>query len=100
MDIEPGHHPHRRHLGIYEPAVQRWERLTRPAPEPADEQGRLRAPFVEWMMGLPEGWVTDVVSVRRDAIKILGNGVVPQQAAYALAGLWDAHLAYSQGEAA
>ena len=35
-------------------------------------------------MGLPDGWVTDVIPNRSPALKILGNGVVPQQAAYAL----------------
>lgn len=34
-------------------------------------------------MGLPEGWVTDIIPNRR-ALKVLGNGVVPQQAALAL----------------
>lgn len=38
------------------------------------------------MMGLPEGWVTDLVSNRR-ALHTLGNGVVPQQAAAALRSL-------------
>jgi len=45
----------------------------------------LSAPFVEWMMGYPEGWVTDVLDRRTDALRCLGNAVVPQQAAYALA---------------
>lgn len=37
------------------------------------------------MMGLPEGWVTDVPGIsRNDQLKALGNGVVPQQAAAAL----------------
>lgn len=37
------------------------------------------------MMGLPEGWVTDVPGLgRKDQLKALGNGVVPQQAAQAL----------------
>jgi DNA (cytosine-5)-methyltransferase 1 len=37
------------------------------------------------MMGWPEGWVTDVPGVSdEDAIKICGNGVVPQQAAAAV----------------
>jgi DNA (cytosine-5)-methyltransferase 1 len=36
------------------------------------------------MMGLPDGWVTDAVVTRSQALKILGNGVVPQQAALAL----------------
>ena len=36
-------------------------------------------------MGLPDGWVTDVPDLSRVAqLKALGNGVVPQQAAYAL----------------
>lgn len=34
-------------------------------------------------MGLPAGWVTDVLP-RSPALKALGNGVVPQQAALAL----------------
>lgn len=37
------------------------------------------------MMGLPDGWVTDVPDIsRNDQLKALGNGVVPQQAAAAL----------------
>jgi DNA (cytosine-5)-methyltransferase 1 len=40
------------------------------------------------MMALPDGWVTDHVS-RTAALKMLGNGVVPPQGAYALAGLLD-----------
>jgi DNA (cytosine-5)-methyltransferase 1 len=36
-------------------------------------------------MGLPEGWVTGVPGLSRNAqLKILGNGVVPHQAALAL----------------
>jgi len=39
-------------------------------------------------MGLDEGWVTDVPGLSRNAqLKALGNGVVPQQAAYAYADL-------------
>lgn len=38
------------------------------------------------MMCLPEGWVTDILP-RRPALKALGNGVVPPQAAYAIDGL-------------
>lgn len=34
-------------------------------------------------MGLPEGWVTDLIPSRR-ALKVIGNGVMPQQAALAL----------------
>ena len=38
-------------------------------------------------MCLPAGWVTDVLTSRPKALKCLGNGVVPPQAAYALTGL-------------
>lgn len=41
--------------------------------------------FIEWMMGLPAGWVTGVPGVARTAqVKALGNGVCPPQAGYAL----------------
>lgn len=40
---------------------------------------------MEWMQGLPEGWVTAVPGLTRNAqLKALGNGVVPQQAELAL----------------
>lgn len=40
----------------------------------------LSARFVEWVMGLPRGWVTGMWTLPRSAqIRILGNGVVPQQ---------------------
>ena len=35
------------------------------------------------MQGLPAGWVTDCDIPRNAQLKILGNGVVPQQAAAA-----------------
>ena len=44
---------------------------------------QLSSRFVEWMMGLPEGWVTGVGLSRSQELKMLGNGVVPQQAAAA-----------------
>lgn len=41
--------------------------------------------FIEWMMGLPAGWVTAVPGLTRtQQVKALGNGVVPQQAGHAL----------------
>ena len=52
-------------------------------PAPLDE-GRLNVKFVEYMMGLPSGWVTDCGLSRSQQLKILGNGVVPQQAYKAL----------------
>jgi DNA (cytosine-5)-methyltransferase 1 len=76
--------------GDYEPAIRRWElTLGRPAPAPTQTGARggqqLSPKFVEWMMGLPAGWVTDVPGItRNDQLKMLGNGVVPQQAAAAL----------------
>ena len=70
--------------GIYAAAVERWEQvIKRPAPAPVDDRG-VAPKFVEWMMGLPEGGVTDVIDSRTAQLKMLGNGVVPQQAALAL----------------
>ena len=75
--------------GPYADAVARWERLTGPSPAPTEPGGkgqpRLSPAFVEWMMGLPVGWVTQVPGLsRNEQLKALGNGVVPQQAAEAL----------------
>lgn len=47
-------------------------------------EGKLNPEFVEYMMGLPKGWVTDTGLSRSQQLKMLGNGVVPQQAYYAL----------------
>lgn len=47
--------------------------------------GRLSPAFTEWLMGLPSGWVTATPGVSRtDQLRVLGNGVVPAQAAHAL----------------
>lgn len=78
--------------GKYQSAIERWETLTRPAPSPTELNSkgnpRLSARFAEWMMGLPDGWVTDVLGITRSQqLKALGNGVVPQQAAAALSCL-------------
>ena len=92
--------------GPYAAAIHRWEQvLGRIAPDPteAGPKGgrRLAAAFVEWMMGLPVGWVTGVHIPSREAtakalsgvqpatsraqqLKMLGNGVVTQQAVAAL----------------
>ena len=70
--------------GRYGPAIERWERvLGRPAPEPITD-GKLSARFVEWMMGLDEGHVTDIAASPAKALACLGNGVVPQQGKRAL----------------
>lgn len=79
---------HAERWGDYAPAIARWERaLGRPAPEPTEPgtkgQPRLAPAFVEWLMGLPAGWVTDHLP-RNPALRVLGNGVVPQQAAAAI----------------
>jgi len=75
--------------GEYEPAIRRWESVTRPAPSPTEPNTkgnpRLSARFSEWLMGWPDGWVTKVPGIsRNDALRIIGNGVVPAQAATAL----------------
>ena len=81
---------HHDRWGDYAAAIASHERLTgRPAPDPTEPGAkgnpRLSARFVEWMMCLPAGWVTDVPGITRNqAIKALGNGVVPPQAAAAL----------------
>jgi DNA (cytosine-5)-methyltransferase 1 len=53
-------------------------------PDVLDQDGKLNAAFVEYMMGLPVGWVTNTGLSRAQQLKMLGNGVVPQQAEYAL----------------
>ena len=82
----------------YAAAIARAEQaIGRPAPPPTEigPKGtpRLSPRFVEFLMMLPEGWVTDVTGLsRNDQLKMLGNGVVPAQCAAALrAFLWDAY---------
>ena len=76
--------------GKFEPAIRRWESIIgRPAPEPTKPDGkdgnhRLSSQFTEWMMGLPDGWITGHDLKRNDELKLAGNGVVPQQAELAL----------------
>ena len=68
----------------YETAIRRWETITgRSAPNPEIDNS-VNPVFVEWMMGLPEGHVTDLGLSRSAQLKMLGNGVVPQQARLAL----------------
>lgn len=77
----------------YAAAVERWEHVFgRSAPAPTMISLRtggpqLAPPFVEWMMGLPAGWVSECpdlaprpVSYRNARLSLLGDGVVPQQA--------------------
>lgn len=79
---------------LYLPAVYRWENiLGRKSPRWTiigdNGKPKLNPMFSEWIMGLPEGWVTSPeigLSYGRQ-LMILGNGVVPQQAEFALAGM-------------
>ena len=80
-------------FGPYAPAIARWEKITgRQAPPPTNPPRRaggkpqLSARFVEWLMGLPDGHVTghDLALSRERQLRMLGNGVVPQQAALAV----------------
>ena len=79
--------------GRYADAIARWEHITgRPAPAPAllnDADGPRPAPaFVEWLMGLPAGWVTGTDNLTQNQrITALGNGVLPLQATSALSML-------------
>jgi len=91
--------------GEYGPAIHRWESVMgRRAPAAVERSGRngserLSPKFCEWMMGLPNGWVTDpaIGISRNEQLKACGNGVVPQQA---IAALRDMLNAFSRLEAA
>lgn len=81
------------HFGPYAKAIARWEQITgRAAPPPSTPSRReggkpqLSTRFVEWLMGVPEGHVTgpDLALPREHQLRLLGNGVVPQQAALAV----------------
>lgn len=73
----------------YEPAIRRQEAaFGRPAPLPTEPgktgKPRLSSRFSEWLIGCPDGWITDVPGLtRNEALKAAGNGVVPQQCAAA-----------------
>lgn len=76
--------------GDYAPAVHRWEKVFgRPAPDPIDPRlsrngnKRISPRFVEWLMGLPDRYVTGLVR-HNAALALLGNGVMPMQAAVAV----------------
>lgn len=80
--------------GRYGEAIRRWEAVTgRRAPQPTEPgtrgQARLSPLLSEWMMGLPEGFVTNLALPYGAQHRVLGNGVVPQQAIVALRLLVD-----------
>ncbi|MGW0775598.1 DNA cytosine methyltransferase [Streptomyces sp. NPDC002835] len=95
VNLLPGRAVHRDERWVavdgtdYGPAIHRWEQATgRPAPCPTEPgtrgNRRLSPAFAEWLMGLPAGWVTAVPDIpRKEQLKILGNGIVPQQAHHA-----------------
>jgi hypothetical protein len=69
------------------PTMGAHHRTPRPSPN-NDGAGPRPAPdFVEWLMGLPHGWVTDpnLGLTHAQHLAALGNGVLPAQAAHALA---------------
>lgn len=84
-------------LHPYVNAIRHHERIAnRLAPEPKQlseitGKSELTARFVEWMMMLPNGWVTTVPNLvdnprkseRNAMISLLGDGVVPAQGAFA-----------------
>ena len=76
--------------GRFDDAVRRWENIFgRPVPDATKPDGkngnhRLSSALTEWMMGLPDGWVTGVGLNRSQEMRLIGNGVMPQQAEHAL----------------
>lgn len=87
--------PSRDHLqrwGRFALTIARWEHVIgRPAPAPAllnIPTGPRPAPeFVEWLMGLPQGWATgyDRGLTPNQQLTALGNGVLPLHAGIAFA---------------
>lgn len=90
-------------FGEFQEAIDRWAAvLGRDAPDPTiahpkSGKAQLSPLLTEWMMGLPLGRVTDASiwahsgmsapAIRTAQLKLCGNGVVPQQAAFAVASL-------------
>jgi DNA (cytosine-5)-methyltransferase 1 len=88
-DGKPAERGNETDWGKFSTAIFRWEAVIgRPAPvpvSPGKTRERLNPVFAEWMMGLDEGWVTGVPGLSyREQLHLLGNGVVPRQAAYAI----------------
>jgi DNA (cytosine-5)-methyltransferase 1 len=93
---ELGAHVLAQDWGIYTAAIRRQESFRSPAPSPTEPNTkgnpRLSARFVEWMMGVPIGYVTDILG-RNQALRCLGNGVVVDQAVAAFDWLLSLDLA-------
>lgn len=76
--------------GDYAAAIARQEQaFGRPAPDPTETAPkggrRLSCRFDEWLMGLPDGWITDVPGItHNETLKACGNGVIWQQASAAI----------------
>ena len=95
------------HFGPYAEAIARWEKATgRAAPPPSTPsrqpggKPQLSTRFVEWLMGLPDGHITgtDLALPREQQLRLLGNGVVPQQAALAVRTLTETALRYGAAQ--
>ena len=84
--------------GVYRVVMARWaSRLASLAPDPIrgwSRNGYMRynEDFAEWLMGLPHHYTKVADVTRRERMKMLGNGVVPQQAMLALELLTGEHL--------
>jgi DNA (cytosine-5)-methyltransferase 1 len=78
----------------YEVRIRLWESLLgvkAPYPAHIGPRGGIRVSgeFAEWLMGVP-GRITSVPGLSLDdKLKLAGNGVVPQQAAYAIPKLYE-----------
>lgn len=67
-------------IDFSEGVLPRWESLTRRAPSFTNPKGEFSPRYAEWMMGLPDGWVCDVIESENKQIECIGNAVCPQQA--------------------
>lgn len=91
--------------GDYADAINRQERLSRPAPLPTEAAPRggirLSPAFAEWLMFWPAGWVTEpsIGLSRIDQLRVIGNGVVPPQAVAAFSRLFASAAAPIEGAA-
>ena len=83
-DTNDQHKPHDRQMSKLGRRFTSRCQMPMQKPPNALAEDKLNSLFVEYMMGLPVGWVTDCDLSNAQTMKLLGNGVVPQQAYYAL----------------